>query len=87
MNNQPLPNTSSAIPPATHEKRMSHMEYLLLRGPLKTRILTYVALGLILISLVLVIIMGCKTFYGSILDMPILQVFIPESKIAVAKET
>ena len=87
MNNEPLANANSAFPTTTHEKRMSRMEYLLLRGPLKTRILTYVALGLILVSLVLVIIMGCKTFYGSILDMPILQMFIPESEIAVAKET
>lgn len=87
MNNEPLANANSASPTTTHEKRMSRMEYLLLRGPLKTRILTYVALGLVLVSLVLVIIMGCKTFYGSILDMPILQMFIPESEIAVAKET
>ena len=87
MNNQPRANANGANVSTARNKRMSRMQYLLLRGPLATRILTYVAMGLALISLVLVIIIGYKAFYGSVWDLPIAQMFIPEADIERGKET
>ena len=93
MNEQNQMNFNEPNPSAEFEsaqapqKRMSRMEYMLARGPQKTRILTYVAMGLAVISLVLLTMIGYNTVYGSLFDLPIVQMLVPAEDIADARDS
>ena len=65
---------------------MKRTAYLLGGGYRNTIILSWVALVLALVSLLLVVQIGYNTFYGSILDIPCLQLFLPEEAIEEIRE-
>jgi hypothetical protein len=65
---------------------MKRMQYLLGRGPKSTRALSYVALGLAVISLALVLFIGYNAIYGSIFDIPALRLFFTETEIREARD-
>ena len=65
---------------------MKRTAYLLGGGYRNTIILSWVALALAIVSLLLVVQIGYNTFYGSILDIPCLQLFVPEETIEETRE-